>query len=852
MTEESGGEEILYPRKNNTVDTPRHPLPLERLESHEESPFSSPHSDLPAVESESALQTSPPSAFAPRKAKKRTSDEFEFDNAGTLITKQRPGSSGGLKDKAREDKTSSRKHRSLGGGVPSSAATPRDKAKERRRDSIGLSPGATPKASIVNRIDKHARQTSASSSSSGPIDTLSPSRRVHTTDFSHLPPSPSSSSIQQFLHHAINATPSGTPLRPSSRDASSHAPANVAHSLLRNAQEGWTGMDDEATVEALRKLDGLSGKGSRARASVGGLSRSGSLSRSGTPAKPGSAVQWEGIDPAKGGRRGSTNVREIVGVKNRDAPNSGFVVTDLLQESEYIGNVITSSDDQQPPPPFPSAVDRTPKKSGTTSARSSFTPKRGSASSTNYTSTPTTTSSRDSAQLSSATSATSVSTPSGRYSTGKNRRNSAGSDISNAYSSDAMSLRDRGVSSSVTGDIPEDETVPPVPPLPKDLSSYKSPLQPSTTLVFPSLGEESNKGQSDESEADRKASLEVPTRQTSSSKPTSSLSPNYRQSQQLSPGTGNTSSSEAAPPAARTPSKKWSFSNALNIKLSSSPSASSLKESPGLKSSNFPLSPRSIAFGQRKSLSKDQQESSPSTASPKDSWSPIQSVAMTSAASLASLSSVGSAKPAQYPTKTPDPLPSRAGTESSASTHTTSALAVPQPAPLSPSSSVRRGQSQRRLTPSSIPFFRRSSSQSMHIPASTVIPLAGSPTFSSSAQSRVKASSSPNKDSTSASQSTPTSAQKKSSVLSLGIPSLLKGSSSRRSLHGDKSDSASEAKRVKDVEKAEKEAAKDAAKLQKEKQKKEDKERSESRISVMMGRKRGKVCPLKAAITHHI
>jgi dual specificity tyrosine-phosphorylation-regulated kinase 2/3/4 len=57
----------------------------------------------------------------------------------------------------------------------------------------------------------------------------------------------------------------------------------------------------------------------------------------------------------------------------------------------------------------------------------------------------------------------------------------------------------------------------------------------------------------------------------------------------------------------------------------------------------------------------------------------------------------------------------------------------------------------------------------------------------------------------------------------------------------DSKDSLNESKRAKEVEKLEKEAAKETAKLQKEKQKKEDKDRSESRISVMMGRKRGKV-----------
>ena len=50
-----------------------------------------------------------------------------------------------------------------------------------------------------------------------------------------------------------------------------------------------------------------------------------------------------------------------------------------------------------------------------------------------------------------------------------------------------------------------------------------------------------------------------------------------------------------------------------------------------------------------------------------------------------------------------------------------------------------------------------------------------------------------------------------------------------------------ERQRSKDGDKSERGLAKDNAKLLKERQKKEDKDRSESRISVMMGRKRGKV-----------
>jgi hypothetical protein len=75
--------------------------------------------------------------------------------------------------------------------------------------------------------------------------------------------------------------------------------------------------------------------------------------------------------------------------------------------------------------------------------------------------------------------------PSGRHSTGKARRNSAGSDISSAHSSDGNSLKDRVASLATSGDAPEDNVVPPVPPLPKDLSTYKPPPLSTATPHFP-------------------------------------------------------------------------------------------------------------------------------------------------------------------------------------------------------------------------------------------------------------------------------------------------------------------------------------------------------------------------------
>ncbi|KAJ6611802.1 hypothetical protein B0H10DRAFT_2055222 [Mycena sp. CBHHK59/15] len=779
VTEESGGEEILYPRKLNG---PAPDLPAPFKPSEEPSP-----SVLPGESDPSSAHALPPldlssSEAQPRRAKKRTSDEFELDQSGTL-------------DKPKDDKTGVRKHRSLNVGSP-------NKAKERRRESAGLtlSSSLKPTPSPAKVLERHSRQASTSSSSSNHADNT---RRVHTTDFSHLPPSPSSSSILTFLKHPGPGVSQTPPLVSSaSRDLpQAHPSPNVAHSLLRGTQEGWSGMDDEATAEALRKLDGLSGKSARARASVASFTRS-SGSRPGTPAKSG--TQWEGIGPVEPIRRASGTSRDSTGGKDRSPIALGLPSEGPVDSGDLIGSAI-SSDEQ----PFSASTtsEKTPKKAGTASARSSFTPKRGSTSSTTYASTPTT-SSRDSAAMSITTTATSISAASSRHSLGKARRNSAGSDVSSIHSSDATSLKDRVASLATNGDAPDEAIVPPVPPLPKDLSTYRSPPPTSTGLTFPLLPnpDEDKKRRSHEGEQERLVSLEVP----SISTPPPPVAPQdtRRRSQHYSGYVSQSSAApESSPAALKTPSKKWSFSNALNLRLSSSPSATSTSS----PKSAFPTSPRSVTFGQqlRKSTSKDQALLPVS----KNPWE--QPAAMSSAASLASLSSVGSVRsPGLRPassSKTPD---------------------RGVPGPLSPTSSVRRSQS-KRLTPSSIPFFRRSSSQSMQIPAT--IPMPSSPTQSTSyaslSQSRSKADDSPPRDYNATSTSVPGSAHKKSSVLS-----LLKGSTSRRSLHADSKEAAKELQKIKD---AEKEKGK-LEKAEKEKQRKDDKDRSESRISVLMGRKRGK------------
>lgn len=729
---------------------------------------------------------SPPSAFnqSIRKTRKRTSGEFELDQTGTLVSK---AGSNSAKDASKDDKAT-RKHRSLN----ISTTSPRDaKGKERRRESSGIMlsngiktaplPGKTP--------DRHVRQTSSgSATSSGPEH----ARRAHQTGFSHLPPSPSSSSIQQFLRNST-IPPSSQPSalhRPSKDNL--HSSPNVAHSVLRGNTEGFN-LEDEETAEAFRKLDGTaqSGRGARARASVGSFGRPSSASRPGTPASK-SGSQWEGVSASDSGKpkRGSGNIKDYPSVKEKEDPSA--------QDVAETSAIVISSDEQ---PSNQYVVDKTPKKSNA-STRLSFTPKRGSTSSTTYASTP---SSRDSASMSATTSVTSVSAASGRHSSNKARRNSASSDISRINSPDAA---------AVNGDGGEEKKVPPVPPLPKDLSTYRSPPSTSSGLTFPPIPSD-EKDKISNTEPLRTTSLEVPAHTNPAiSFPT--VPPGTRESQYYS------SANESVPPVLKTPSKKWSFSG-LNLKLGS-PSASSQK-------SSFPLSPRAVTFGQqlRKSTSKEHPPGS--SASSKAPWSPNQPEAMASEGSLTSMSSIGSVRTAAQManlSKTPDrhAHSSRPGTGSSVNTpHSTSALSAPPAGPLSPSSSVRRNPT-KRLTPSSIPFFRRSSSQSMQLPPSTDPQMSTSPPFTGLLPTSQKLPS-PSQDYSSISTSTPGNTHKKSSMLSLGLPSLLK-SSSRRSLHADAKDAA-------------RESEKERIKQEKERQKKEDKDRSESRISVIINRKRGKV-----------
>ena len=698
-----------------------------------------------------------------------------------------------------DDKSLSRKHRSLN---LTSTSSRDSRTKERQRGSAGLSPQTSAKAS-PRAVDRHARQVSAASSMAAGFNETHVLRRGPSNDFSHLSP-PQSATLMQ-------------PEPMAKSGSQSHSA--VAHSVLRGPQEGWSELDDEATAEALRKLDGLSGKTARARSSFSSLGRHSNSSRPPTPAGK-TGGQWDGVHSADHSkpRRGTKEARD----KDRDSLRLASAGAHKASVPDYHNNV-ASSDDQHS---TSAAYEKSPKKTVSAPTRSSFTPKRGSTSSTNYTST-TTSSSRDSASVSISTSLTSMSANSGRYSTGKVRRDSTGSD---SVHFSEPSIKERNLSSVTNGDFVDDAAVPPVPPLPKDLSNYRSPQSALSGQALPPTSEEPSPHDGGAGKDGSPAGPDAPVIRNPQANASSTLL--RRQSQHvLSAPTSAHSAPESSPSVPKTPSKKWSFS-ALNLKLSGSPASTS--------KTPFPLSPRSVAFGSRsKSSSRDQDGHSPGQRRP---WSPEQPGAMNSDGSLASTSSVQSPQNPtlrMHPSKTPDAfiIPSRCSTASSASiNNTTPSLAAPQSGPLSPVSPNHRNQS-KRLTPSSIPFFRRSSSQSMQVPPSFI--MSSSPTFSSTGlqtPSNRKTNGSPSGERQQTSVPVPGSSQKKSSVLSLGFPSLLK-SSSRRSLHSDSKDSAKEQKAK------ESEREKKQKKEEKDRHKKEEKDRSESRISLLMGggRRRGKV-----------
>ena len=264
-------------------------------------------------------------------------------------------------------------------------------------------------------------------------------------DFSHLPPSPSSASINQFLRGSgsvNNFSSMGTPpggisstsyFSGSSKGSISLQRSNSGTVRSLSQKSGWEGKEvDPDTTEALRKLDGLSSTPGKSRMPRGKLSI-GALSISSRPGTP---------PPGKG---------------KSEKRHSGKPTTPKGDESP-LNNWVDLADDI---PDVPLAAGRPSKISIGSLNRAE---KRASSSSTSYVGTPT---SRDSQSL-----PTTSTTPSSSGANKTGRRASGGSDIS------ARSEATPPAEAMADGTEP---SVPPVPPLPK---GYVSMRQGMTTSSF--------------------------------------------------------------------------------------------------------------------------------------------------------------------------------------------------------------------------------------------------------------------------------------------------------------------------------------------------------------------------------
>lgn len=314
--------------------------------------------------------------------------------------------------------------------------------------------------SIQNRAERHSRQSSLG------LAAQTTDRQARRGRGEEVLASPSRTADQSALKSSVMSSRLSQP--PKEKDV--HSP-NVAHSLLRGTQEGWS-LNDEATAEALHKLDGISSKSARRRSSYGSTSRAGSHSRPGTPGAAKIGHQWEGIESGNRLSRRTSNVsihKDKIAPKDDHAPSHDREERSRANRMELEERSPGASGEEGPPS---GSQEKAVRKSVLVNPRSSFTAKRASASSTNYTGTPTN-SSRDSASLSTTTSVTSVSPANTSTRLVKNRRNSAGSDISSTHSLDPAGVEN----------LSDMDNVPPVPPLPKDLSSFKTPPVSSTALV---------------------------------------------------------------------------------------------------------------------------------------------------------------------------------------------------------------------------------------------------------------------------------------------------------------------------------------------------------------------------------
>ncbi|CED82604.1 kinase-like protein [Phaffia rhodozyma] len=637
--------------------------------------------------------------------------------------------------------------------------------RESRRTSEGfqLHPSPHPFGSTDSRRFRERERSGTGSSNSGrPISNpSSPAHEIvrqfsHPNDFSHLPPSPSTSSIKKLLRQGSNSnihndSSDQPPLPPLPNSLPSpkkqdHFRMDSAHSSSGLSQQNPSKVVDPETLEALRKLDGIgrspsAGKRQSTRlvkpkSSDGIMSKGDSANRSRTPPPPSS-------DDKKSNQGRSGRIR---------ASMPAMLVSQTSSPKQEDSEVLS-----------PRSISFGPARASI-GASSSTSSKHGSSIST-------------SAVYSTAPS--SNATGSARSAT----RTSIGSDAASSHS-DGEGTRRGSLSGTIGG-----KEIPPVPPLPKQ---YSVPSPAQSNQATPSL--ESDQTQKYD-QGDRMCSEALPTSvsapnstfRTSSTQATLSaspltgskrndLTPNRslprppidRQTRSELSTTSQASGSSAA--SSRVPSKKWSFTNALHLGRSSSHKNSTSLSAP--EDQQLSMSP-SLPPGSFSQSSADY---------PKNAGMPWSNLKHSNSIDSFALSD-----------RTPlDKGSNLAAVSRHASTMSSSSkLSAPALAGDSKGYSSSSSGSNKRLTPSSIPFFRRSSSSSvkalaakggaLNVPAESVHP-SSTPRASISSSRRIQSSTSINESATLSSPSSTTSSVRKSMLGGMGLSNMLKSSSSRRNL----------------------------------------------------------------------
>lgn len=536
-------------------------------------------------------------------------------------------------------------------------------------------------------------------------------RHIAPKDFSHLPPSPSTASINQFLRGSSSGQ-NLSAVRTPPGSVSGHGKPSLQRSestRSRSRAQSMKSGEVAATVEALRKLDGL-GTTPKKQSSAGNSAT--------TPrAHPGTPPETI----RKSNSKYNTLSLQVTGSRDKDSPLSNWFEvshSDLAATAAHARGrreTYTAGSSDVPPLTFEKR-ESSPSVVGTPTSRDSLIPLRGSG-------TPPV-SLRDLRAEKAA------------------RRPSVGSDIS-----------------SLDGNLDDrtsDSFVPPVPPLPRGYMSMRSGLSiAGSASHLPPSASTTNLPHTS-------STTTLPT--TTESSPTSSPKsqppppmqyvPLQAESTLPTPSTESTASPRSPPaafpsplkdspevptpvslavsdgssrdtPARRSMSKKWSFSSALSLKgLHNNNKEKDILSSP---SSTFDIG------------------DSP----PRAPW------------------------PEEAPlvqTRTRDSIDVNSTLSDARSNHSTTPIA-PTTTNLAPPSR----SASKRLTPSSIPFFRRSSASS----ASLSQKLA-SPPEPQNARLSVQTSSSSTSSSNMA-QRTPSSARK-SMLSSMHIPSMLRVSGSKRGI----------------------------------------------------------------------